>query len=60
MISGGEKQRIAVARAIVRKPQILILDEGTSALDRGTEKVVQEFVDEVMRKKTSINIAHRI
>lgn len=59
-ISGGQKQRVAIARAILKKPSILLLDEATSALDAQSEKVVQESLDNIMREKTAIIIAHRI
>lgn len=58
-LSGGEKQRIAIARAILRNPPILILDEATSQLDSESEKFVQEALDELMKKRTVICIAHR-
>ena len=58
-ISGGEKQRIAIARAVIRNPLILLLDEATSALDKNTEIEVQKSLDEVMIGRTSIVIAHR-
>ena len=59
-MSGGEKQRLAIARVILKDPRILILDEATSSLDTTSERLVQEALRPLMRGRTTLAIAHRL
>ena len=59
-LSGGEKQRVAIARTLLKNPVILILDEATSALDTKTEKAIQAELQEISRDRTTLIIAHRL
>ena len=58
--SGGEKQRIAIARALLIQPKVLILDDSTSSVDVATESKIQEALDRLMRRRTSFIVAQRI
>ncbi len=59
-LSGGEKQRLAIARVILKDPRVLVLDEATSSLDSQSEALIQDALEKIMSNRTSIVIAHRL
>ena len=59
-MSGGQKQRLAIARLILKSPELLILDEATSALDNTNETKIQRNIEQLFKDKTTITIAHRL
>lgn len=59
-LSGGEKQRVAIARTILKSPSVVLLDEATSALDTQTERNIQAALNQVCKNRTTVIVAHRL
>ena len=59
-LCGGQKQRLSIARAVLKNPPIMVLDEATSALDTASEQLVQQALEKMMENRTSLVIAHRL
>ena len=59
-MSVGEKQRVSIARALLKDPPILVLDEATASVDTQTERLIQQALDRLMQRRTSVVIAHRL
>merc|ERR1712224_680987 len=60
MGSGGERQRVGLARCVIKNPKLILLDEATSALDSGTEKLIQQNIADICQSRTTLMIAHRL